>query len=817
MSTTFIFPSLCVVPVAEGRGKRILKLALQNTNPDEGSVPPDKSLEGNKKVIKWLQSAGQQPLGETETKTFSDIFERDHSEDAVTGETVDVVKSAAPGFVSDSDRHKATELNVADSLQNTSAQSTGVPLFLNPTTGLFEQPCHIVYFSSESEFCADEDVLGQAGRTSRLNPKTGEFEYLSDSSDSMISDSTDISTVFDAVPNVSQHRRSHCSPKNVSSLPDVVVNARSKINGKRRRKNNHCSFCDEVVMQLPRHLRRQHAELPEVSAELCKHGKELKLGLLRLRNLGNFRHNISVLENGCGILHVSKRSHKKSKAAEDYLPCVHCLAFYCRDQLWRHCRRCPLNKKQSAVGKESNNVGQGHVSCCAEAQVLLDGSLLHSDSTEIDTAFKQGIVDKMRKDSVRDAVIADPAIVSFGEVLYTRLGPQRAIDIQQRLRQLARLMQTINMSNDDTPPHRLASLISGTNFDIVVRGVQSVADLNVHSTGRRIYQKPSLAVKLGHSLKKCAQIKLGMGIRQSDVVMQQEANAFLFLHEAEWQDKVTSACTTTMKLSKMNKVQELPDRQDLDKLKEYQTKQLQLLTDTMKTSPNYDTWRELSELTLSRMTLFNKRRGGEAAQLLLSQYVDRPNWLDKSNREVIAGLLPIEKELMKRMDMVQIPGKRLNNVPLLLTPDVKAAMDVLVQTRSAVGIPVSNGYFFPSYSTNGHLDACQVIQKVVKHAGVKNPEQITTTKLRKYVATMMQMMDLKQTELDWVSRHLGHSLNIHKFYYRQHTSAIEMGKVSKLLLQLEEGQAVDYSGKSLQQITLDGMNCFIVSIYCLYN
>jgi len=69
---------------------------------------------------------------------------------------------------------------------------------------------------------------------------------------------------------------------------------------------------------------------------------------------------------------------------------------------------------------------------------------------------------------------------------------------------------------------------------------------------------------------------------------------------------------------------------------------------------------------------------------------------------------------------------------------------------------------------------------------------------------MMQLLDLTQNELDWVSKHLGHSLNIHKFHYRQHTSAIEMGKVSRLLLQVEEGQSADYSGKSLDQITLQG-------------
>ena len=222
----------------------------------------------------------------------------------------------------------------------------------------------------------------------------------------------------------------------------------------------------------------------------------------------------------------------------------------------------------------------------------------------------------------------------------------------------------------------------------MIETVHLVAEPSVDSTGRRVYRKPSLAGKLGHSLKKCAQLKLGLAIRQSDLVMKQEANAFLYL--------------------------------------------------------------------------------------------------------------PVERELLKRMDMVQIPGKRLNAVPVLLTPDVKAAMDVLLETRSAVGIPTTNQYFFPSYSKHGHLDACQVIQKIVSLAGVQHPERITTTKLKlcKYVGTMMQLLDLTNTELDWLSSHLGHTLNIHKSFYRQHTSAVEIGKVTRLLMQVENGQPADYSGKT---------------------
>lgn len=583
----------------------------------------------------------------------------------------------------------------------------------------------------------------------------------------------------------------------------VCISAEHGNSKKRVRARNYCNFCDDTVVQLPRHFRRHHSELPEVSEVLSKkEGKERSLGFLKLRNLGNFKHNIAVLDSGFGTLRVSKRSNRNSKVAEDYLPCVHCLAFYCKDQLWRHVLHCPLNSEKLNASGEEDVDGKRRASCSAAGQILLDGSLLNDSQSAVDAEFKASVIDKMHKDEIRRVAVADSLIASFGHILYQRLGPQRAQDIQQRMRQLARLLQAVN--TEVPSPYRLTDVISGKGFDLVINGVHSAAGMNVHDSGRRVFSIPSLASKLGHSIKKCAQLKLGQGIRQDDPVMQHEAQQFLTLHRADWQDKVSTVCGTSFKLSKINKAEELPSREDLDKLKEFQACRMHRLNKELLQCPSYESWRELCKLTLSRVTLFNKRRGGEASQLLVSHYLNRPNWQEKSHAEVTSSLLPVERELLKRMDMIQIPGKRLNTVHILLTPDCKTAMDTLLQTRTAVGIPHTNPYFFPSFSENGHLDPCHVIQRVVKLAGVKNPARITTTKLRKYIATMMQLLDLTQNELDWVSKHLGHSLNIHKFYYRQHTSAIEMGKVARLLLQVEEGQSADYSGKSLDQITLQG-------------
>ena len=93
---------------------------------------------------------------------------------------------------------------------------------------------------------------------------------------------------------------------------------------------------------------------------------------------------------------------------------------------------------------------------------------------------------------------------------------------------------------------------------------------------------------------------------------------------------------------------------------------------------------------------------------MLSEYVNRPDWHQTSNRELLENLRPTEKILAKRMDLVQVPGKRNRCVPLLNTPEVGKAMPLLVNTCTLCGVSEQNK-FFASDSADGHLDSWLVL------------------------------------------------------------------------------------------------------------
>ena len=69
---------------------------------------------------------------------------------------------------------------------------------------------------------------------------------------------------------------------------------------------------------------------------------------------------------------------------------------------------------------------------------------------------------------------------------------------------------------------------------------------------------------------------------------------------------------------------------------------------------------------------------------------------------------------------------------------------------------------------------------------------------------MLQMLDLKDNEVGWVLKHLGHSMNVHENYYRMMHSVIERAKVAKLLILSDMGKVGEYAGKNIDQINFDG-------------
>ena len=524
-------------------------------------------------------------------------------------------------------------------------------------------------------------------------------------------------------------------------------------------------------------------------------------GLKRLRCLGNFNHNIETLKKKqCDIVVVKRPS--KPRNVSEYLPCIHCYGFYVFDELWKHQKNCVLkstDKHDLDICKNSKNLLETGISVVRQARLLLDTMLINDQSALSHDMMT--LIASMHQDSLSQLIKKDVLLTQFGEALLLKYGPRKRNDIAQRLRQLSRLLlQCRNKMSDSSITYM--ELLCGKNFDTCLSGTFEICKLIITEDGRREFNIPSLALRLGHLLKKMATIKRGYCLRKENEQGLKEAETFGQLLKAEWTDAVASNAHNTLKRRKDQTLQVLPLTDDLRKLREYQMTEMTKCIEDIQETPVYSTWRKLAQLTMTRMIIFNKRRGGEVSKLLLQTYQSRPDWEKSTNQEVLSSLKPLEQKLLSRVDLVQIPGKKNRKVPMLITTDCKQAIETLIANRDKVNVPSSNPYCFATRSA-GHLDSWQAMSFICQEASLKQPELVTSTKLRKYNATVSQLFDLNQGELEWLSNHMGHDLNIHKDFYRLHDSTIEIAKVSRLLMAIDTGNAAQFVGKKLTDISLD--------------
>lgn len=406
----------------------------------------------------------------------------------------------------------------------------------------------------------------------------------------------------------------------------VVLKCENDSKGKNRKLP--CKLCQVFCYQMLRHLKRQHSDDPEVAAALAKPGERKKLK--RLINLGIFNHNTTVLQAKKGVFIVG-RSSPIQHNVKDYLPCQYCFIFFLRDELWRHSTKCALKD----ISETSETVQ-------LDSHMLLLGALAAEESGIDKILLEQVIDSRMRKDRLTREAKCDVLITHFGSSLLQRLGPKRANDIAQRMRQLARLrIQLVKIKNE--PNVKISDFLSGPGFDNIIKAIEVECEFYLDGNGRRLYRNHSLALKLGHSLHKCAQLKRGMCIRSGDTASLKDAEDFLALHNSEFTDRVSSPALAAQRL-KSNTLREFPDEADLQKLKLYQLQMIEELVSAIE--ENNSVWRELAEITLSRLIVFNGRRGSEVSQLLMSDYLNKE--ASVINKSMTDSMSEVERQLTAR-------------------------------------------------------------------------------------------------------------------------------------------------------------------------
>ncbi|CAH2100594.1 unnamed protein product [Euphydryas editha] len=537
-------------------------------------------------------------------------------------------------------------------------------------------------------------------------------------------------------------------------------------------KKYFCFYCETHVLNFSRHIIRNHYLEVDVKKILAlpKKSQIRRNLIIQLKKRENYISNLARCERPMKL--------EKYLNESDYLPYQNCLGFYPRKQLWTHNNKC----NPEALGAHMQ----------AEAQNLMCLNSPHTPSIILQKVFS-----RMRADEISFVVKQDALICKFGENHTKRHVGEHFINvISSKMRQLAKIFIEIQKIKPDI--RTFVDALSSQNYNVLIAAAKVVAkyDENLHR-----YCSPTIAMNICTSIKQCCNIAITEILKMKPSIKYAEKQADLKtlvqLIESNWTSDV-------LNLNKWNKVTIVTLASDLKLLKNHLCSTAQNAAVQLKDENIQDigAYKLLAETIFCRILLLNRLRPGQLQSLSLRTYVKNEH-KEYQYEEIHHTLTATEKILFQRLKCVVIRGnKRSSGVPVLISTDVQRDLDLLISLREKY-IYVSNKFLFAKPSARTFLCGYGVLQKHVKLSRAKNPDAISSTKLKKYLATLTQLFNMTKNDIEQLSNYLGYTAGVHTQNYRLHGNIFQTAKLSKLLMLIEDGQADLFKGKSLDEININ--------------
>jgi len=173
--------------------------------------------------------------------------------------------------------------------------------------------------------------------------------------------------------------------------------------------------------------------------------------------------------------------------------------------------------------------------------------------------------------------------------------------------------------------------------------------------------------------------------------------------------------------------------------------------------------------------------------------------------DVQKALTPLEKNLCRLFTRIEIRGKCGRTVPVLVTGCILQAMECLMSYRNECGIRSDNVFMFARPHSDHNMRGTDCLRTTAERSEVAHPERLRSTKLRKHVATLSQVLNLKKNEMDQLAQFMGHSINVHRQFYRLPNNTLQSAHIAKIFLLMEKGQIMnaDAIGKSLADSSIN--------------
>ncbi|XP_033737472.1 titin homolog [Pecten maximus] len=572
--------------------------------------------------------------------------------------------------------------------------------------------------------------------------------------------------------------------------------------------NYHCCFiCKKHTTNILKHLRthkenKETKEIVDMKAAIdagnskdktiieMKEAITKKQVLLRCR--GDHEHNMNVTAQGHGELLIARKNGQFN--VKDYGPCPLCFEWMkIKSFSKRHQLNCPAKNKD--ILKQSLTKGEA----ITQSAVLV--GLVSEKATK---SLIKEVFPIMTRDEITEMAKNDPLIVALGNNWLRRNLAntlKRKYYTSSRMRGAARLLCHLhNLSRVKLP---MIDYITPSYFDTMCEAALLCA--NVDADDEEDLASPSSALKIGFDIGRLAHLKLGITIREGNIKGKEDAEQFNSLMKMEWTLRVSKIAHLKLNAMKLRKTSPLPVPEDLASISTYLKSELKGLDLTQRSSvKTSDIYKRAVILTQTRLLTYNKRRSGELEALSMENYDNRSVGLDEADGALLGNeLTDLEKHLIDSQQLIKIRGKNSKPVPILVPEDVVAVLEYIVSAnvRRNAGVKTWNKYVFAN-AGEGVFRAYDSLKTVCSEISLSAPERITSVSMRKYIATLSQVIDMKEHELEWLCGHLGHTANIHKLHYRATSGFIERVNIGKLMLLQDLNVAGQFAGKRLQDIDI---------------
>ena len=265
-------------------------------------------------------------------------------------------------------------------------------------------------------------------------------------------------------------------------------------------KTHSCFFCNKEYAKIARHLQQVHGEEEEVKEALKypANNEKRKKQFEKLCRMGNFNHNMRVLELKKGELKVVRRpTSEGSSNPANYLPCKFCHGFFVSDELWRHAPKCQF--KEDEAGKETSSRSMKH-----EGRFLLAAGKFPTGCSNM---LSEKVLSIMSYDAVSIAVRSDRTILTLGSNMVDKRGAEKATEVSQKMRLLGRVLIEGRKLTGNTEA-TLEDLLKPRHFDTLVQRARKIGgyEENDGTSSKKNFKAPATSVHCGYELKKAAVI-----------------------------------------------------------------------------------------------------------------------------------------------------------------------------------------------------------------------------------------------------------------------------------------------------------------------